>query len=360
MPPIERPIPAGAARLRQPPLRTPPDASPTPQIQARPGLRIAAIVVTHNRPQHLALTLERLLSEPIDQIYIVDNGACEGLAALPPIPDWNSQDPRLHWLFPARNLGGAGGFALGLQTARAAFDPDWFLVMDDDARPAPGTLARFRQLDPRGWQAIAAAVHDPQGRIAEMNRPARNPFADPRLFLATLLRGKVAFHMPDAAFWGDVPHAVDMASFVGLFLSREALARGGLPDHRLFIYGDDVLYSLALRRAGLNLVFDPRLRFEHACSTVAGRGGIYRPLWKSYYHHRNLIAVFRAAAGPLWGRLLLAAHLPVWLWRCLHHERGERRRALSLLALALGDGLRGDLSRPHAVILARAEGRRLS
>ena len=42
------------------------------------------------------------------------------------------------------------------------------------------------------------------------------------------------------------PRDIDGTSFVGLFVSRAAIARVGFPDGHLFLYGDDVLYTLGL------------------------------------------------------------------------------------------------------------------
>ena len=67
-------------------------------------------------------------------------------------------------------------------------------------------------------------------------------------------------------------------------------------DHVL--YGDDVLYSLRLRRAGLGMVFMPAVRPDHDCGTM-GQGFIYRPLWKIYHHCRNGVSIARQAAGPI-------------------------------------------------------------
>src|SRR5690606_17746683 len=105
-------------------------------------------------------------------VVVVDNLSPDGTAA------WLTAqaDPRLVVLRPDRNLGGAGGFEAGMRLAVARFDPDWLVVMDDDARPHPGTLAGFAAMDKTGWDALAAAVHYPDGAVCAMNRPYRNPF----------------------------------------------------------------------------------------------------------------------------------------------------------------------------------------
>jgi GT2 family glycosyltransferase len=314
--------------------------------------RLVALVVTHDRLAQLRLTVDRLLRAPADRlaaVLVVDNASTDGTAA------WlaGQSDPRLAVHRLAENAGGAGGFEAGLRLAAERFDPDWVLLMDDDARPAPGALAAFHAA-PRGdAEAWAAAVYNPNGAICEINRPSRNPFWHRDAFFATARRGRAGFHLPDAAYRpGAAPAPIDAASFVGLFLSRRAMALAGWPDGRLFIYGDDVLYTLGLRRAGGRITFDPGLHFEHDYSTVRVHGSAMRPLWKVYYHHRNTLFVYRRAAGPAFAGVL-ALVVPKWLLAARGYGP-DRATYLRLLRLALADGLRGRAARPHAEILRAA------
>ena len=225
-------------------MRAEPDPAPP---------NLVAVVVTHNRLDKLRLTLARLLGEPcadLAAVVVVDNASDDGTGA------WLAGliDPRLVVHRSATNTGGAGGFETGMRLARARFDPDWIVVMDDDARPRPGALAAFHALDRTHWDAVAAAVYFPDGEICEMNRPSRNPFWHWRVFVRTALGGagggggRSGFHITPAAYDGP-GMAVDVASFVGLFISRGAIDRVGYPDGRLFVYGEDGLFTLGLSRA---------------------------------------------------------------------------------------------------------------
>lgn len=326
-----------------------PDPSLAGSTSAQPAGRIAAVVVTHNRQGALAKTVTRLLAEMVDHVVVVDNASTDGTAAwLAAVPD-----ARLHVITLPDNRGGAGGFTEGMAQAVARFDPDWVLVMDDDARPDPGTLARFHAMETTGLGGVAAAVYKTEGGICDMNRPSVNPFWDRKAFLRTLLGGgRSGFHLPNAAYEGDDLVPIDAASFVGLFLSRSAIAATGLPDGRLFIYGDDVLYTLAMRRAGFTLVFTPHLRFDHDFKTFRPESLAFTPLWKAYYHYRNLLLVYRSAAGVLfWPALLLI--LPKWAMKAWHYGP-DRGLYLRLLGLAFADAMRGKLSRSHPEIMGRA------
>lgn len=324
-----------------------------------PSTTLAAVVVTHDRLDKLRVTIRSLLTEPVDQVIVVDNASTDGT------PNWleSLDDPRLILHRSATNLGGAGGFSLGMQLARDQTDADWIVLMDDDGRPQPGAFSAFRSMNKKGWDAIGAAVFHPDGQICEMNRPYRNPFWHPGAFLRTLARlpggrGRAGFHLTDSDYRDGAPlRAIDMSSFVGLFLSRAALIRAGLPDPRLFIYGDDQLYTLQMRRQGLRIAFASQIRFDHDTTAQQGQSGVVlRPIWKVFYMYRNALMAYRVAAGPWFWPLV-----PVLLrkWRRKAADYGpDAVQFRAILDHAVADGLSGRLDRSHDEVLRLAEGAR--
>ena len=308
-------------------------------------MKLAAVVVTYNRLAQLQMTLARLLAEDLDHIVVVNNASTDDTGL------WlaDQRDARLEVLTLEENTGGAGGFEAGMGRAHSLWGPDWVVLMDDDARPEPGGLTRFRteaQELPPGTGCVAAAVFYPDGTLCEMNRPSRNPFWNLRLFARTLLRGsRAGFHLADSAFAPGAPvHPIDIASFVGYFVRSDTIQRAGLPDGGLFIYGDDVLYSLRLRRAGIGMVLMPDVRFEHDCGTM-GAGFVYRPLWKIYYHCRNGVSIARQAAGPLIFPAALIWYTLVWHRRGRQCSAAERPIYRRLMWRGLWHGLRGQKGR---------------
>ncbi|PVH29292.1 glycosyltransferase [Pararhodobacter oceanensis] len=331
-------------------------ASPSLDMLSRgpPKPRLAAVVVTHNRLVQLQITLRALLAQPHDDlagIVVVDNASEDGTAP------WLAtlEDPRLLLRHSAQNMGGAGGFEMGMRAAMAELAPDWIVVMDDDARPDAGAFAAFHALDLRGFDGFAAAVRDPDGRICDMNMPTFNPFWHKRILLRTLMGGgRNAFHLRPEDFARAGLRCVDGASFVGFFVRASTVRARGYPDPALFLYGDDAIYTMGLTRAGHRIGFDPSVRFEHDCSTFSAEDPRIRPLWKVYYYYRNSLRLYRIAAGVFFGPVMLL-YLPKWLWRTRHYG-SHRRRFLRLLALALRDGISRHRSTPHARILAIAAG----
>ncbi len=315
---------------------------------------LVAVVVTHNRIEKLKVTLRRLLSEPaadLASVLVFDNASSDGTGI------WLARqaDPRLHVVTSARNLGGAGGFEKALAEAVARFDPDWLVLMDDDARPAPGTLGAFcRDRNRDRAEAWAAAVTYPDGRVCDMNRPWINPFRSARDFWRGLLHGRDGFHLTEDDYAAPDQRAIDGCSFVGLFLSRDAIARVGYPDGRLFLYGDDVLYTLALSQAGGAIRFDPGLVFEHDCATLSdGASPVMSPLWKVYFFHRNQVFIYARAAGPVLFWPVFVVKAASWWVRARHYgpSKAAYRR---LVRLALLDGLLRRTDRPAESVMVAA------
>ena len=318
--------------------------------------KLVAIVVTYNRLPQLQRSVAALAASAptvLHKIIVIDNASTDGTDA------WldSLDEPRLHVERLAQNLGGAGGFAHGMRRARALFDPDWIVVMDDDARPEADALATFRAMVDRGELAavegVAGAVRHPDGVICRMNRPTVNPFWHAGVFLRTLAGGgRAAFHLGDAAFGQPHPMPIDGASFVGLFLSRKALDRAGYPDASLFLYAEDAIYTLTLSRRGGRLIFAPAIRFEHDTTSLAA-GEVVRPLWKVYYYHRNRLLLYRLAAGPAFWLLL-----PLWLfsWPRLarHYPVDERPAFRRLIRRAFRDAILRDTSLSHADVMQLA------
>lgn len=319
------------------------------------GTVLVAVVVTHNRLAQLKATLARLSGTPsrtLTAVLVVNNASTDDTET------WlkAQTDSRLTCLHLSENRGGAGGFEAGMRKAVDTYNPDWIVVMDDDARPTDSALTGFVTQDRSGAEAWAAAVFHPDGRICDMNRPFRNPMWHNGLRRKALTGGRNAFYLGVKDYTPTAqPKPIDGASFVGLFVSRRAIERIGYPDGDLFIYGDDVLYTLGLSQAGGTLLFDPSLRFEHDFESQPAARGRFSPMWKSYYHHRNLVLIYRQTMGYLfWFALPLIG--VKWALKARLYK-GERRRYLAMTARALAHGLRSKTNVPHHTVTAWAHRR---
>ena len=305
--------------------------------------RIAAVIVTYNRADRLRWTLDRTFEEPFDQVFVVNNASTDGTLELLTQFD----DPRLTIINLPENIGGAGGFAAGIEAAQTA---DWLVLFDDDAWPAGGALTTFRaglETVSPDVAVLAADVRLPDGTPSDMNRPIINPFWNLKdRALTTLRHGRGGFTVP-----ADTARDIDAATFVGYVLRGSVARQTPKPEAGLFLYSDDILYSLALRKAGWRIRTLPQMQFIHDCETLVA-GDVYRPLWKNHYTIRNGVEVARVAAGWMFPAALAYLVL-VWTKRGLRLRGGEQRAYFAIFARAFWHGLRRKRGRYDPLHLAQ-------
>ncbi|MFC0251054.1 glycosyltransferase [Massilia consociata] len=290
-------------------------------------MRIVAVVVTRDRPLLLQQVLAALQAQhrPPEHIVVVDNGSGPETGAV--LARFSGAPGGVEVLRPAGNLGGAGGFALGMRQALAG-GCDWIWVLDDDAVPRPDALAQLT----RALEAPAAGPLGYPGAVA----PAVIEFG--ALALAhrrrySLVSGIERVVAPALYRRAVVP--VDTASFVGLLVSAQAARACGLPDAALFLSYDDTDYCLRLRRAGWALWLVPGSVIDHL--RLPGNRLRAGPIGaRHYYNLRNRVVVARrhARLPALAAGVATLTGLGLWLG-C----RGRfRNGAWRIVRQALADG----------------------
>lgn len=200
---------------------------------------VVAVVVTHQRVQLLAESLAVVAGQdrPIDHLVVVDNANQPEVAALVA-----SQPAPTTYLGSQRNLGGAGGFALGMLHA-LALGADWVWCADDDGRPdGPTVLGTLLACAHRHQLDEVSPV------VADINDPDRLAFP--------LRRGLVWRRKRSELFSSDDDPDEDLlpgiaSLFNGALFAAATLDRIGVPDLRLFVRGDEVEMHRRLQRSGL-------------------------------------------------------------------------------------------------------------
>jgi rhamnopyranosyl-N-acetylglucosaminyl-diphospho-decaprenol beta-1,3/1,4-galactofuranosyltransferase len=205
-------------------------------------MSVCALIVTFNRRELLARCIDAVLaqSEPVAELLVVDNASTDGTPEL-------LRERGVRFIRLEENGGSSGGFAAGVAAAREA-EADWLWMMDDDAEPAPDTLARLlasaaaREPD---TAALCPAVARPDGSIdlGHRGRWRRKPRPLPL----------------DAYRDGTAPE-LDFFTFVGLLLPMRVARAADPPKADLFIWCDDYEYSFRIRRHGrIRLVPEARI-----------------------------------------------------------------------------------------------------
>ena len=145
------------------------------------------------------------------------------------------------YLGSAHNLGGAGGFALGMLHA-LALGADWVWLADDDGRPeGPEVLATLFACaaTPRPGRGVAGGLRHRRTRPPRLPAARRGCGAGRRSELTTAGDGESDL-LPGIA-----------SLFNGALFRAATLDVVGVPDLRLFVRGDEVELHRRIVRSGL-------------------------------------------------------------------------------------------------------------
>lgn len=264
--------------------------------------RVWAVVVTFERPQILARCLDALADQtrPPDQVLVVDNGSGADTRNL--LKELQERWSHLSILRLEENLGPAGGFSEGFETALAG-DAEAIWALDDDAFAAPRCLEHLlAHCEKAGAQLIFPSVVDSAGRPSEF------------------------------------------PGWHGVLVAAAAVRRAGLPNRDLVWWIEDTEYlQWRLPRShGITSHRCPKARVEHDL----GPRRSPRPPWMFYYEVRNTLWYRLHVQDTSWRRRgsRAAYVLTAAVLRTLLHE-DRKLYKLRLIARGIVHGLRGRLGR---------------
>ena len=218
---------------------------------AEAAQKVFAVVVTHRRTDDLAKSLDAVSTQTrmIDHLIVVDNGSDEKVREVVA-----GQPVSTTYLGSLRNLGGAGGFALGILHA-LALGADWVWLADDDGRP--------RDSDVLGTLLACARKHG----LAEVS-PMVCDLDDPARLAFPLRRGLVWRRHVEELRDGDHDLLPGIASlFNGALFRADTFAAVGVPDLRLFVRGDEVEMHRRLVRSGMAFGTCLEAVYLHPCGS---------------------------------------------------------------------------------------------
>lgn len=239
--------------------------------------KVCAVVVTFNRKTLLGECLKSLQNQTraVNTILVVDNASTDGTLQL-----LQAEFVGVEVLSLKTNEGGAGGFHAGM---KHAFEQkfDWIWLMDDDGTPAPDCLEHL--------------LEHQTDEIAEVLAPIQRDSCGRNYGVGIWNR-----------FYVDVTREVMEAkrnlrgaylfAFVGPLISRQVVAKIGLPRREFFIWFDDYEYGLRLQsRLGARVQIVPEAVFHHDIGgktrevSLFGKKSLRNesPAWKTYYGTRN-------------------------------------------------------------------------
>lgn len=242
--------------------------------------KIAAIVVTYNRKELLAICLDAILQQEYKphSVYIIDNASTDGTDALVNELGYSGEKEGIRFIYVKlpENIGGSGGFYTGMKMAfESSENYDAFWLMDDDGIPDKKQLG-YLESDLSKYDYLSPLVVSKE---------------DPSV---------ISYDGSPAQQYVDMAenHLVVGAAnpFNGVLYSRRLVEKIGFPIRDMFIWGDEINYGLRCIKAGFPPAMDVRAIHVHPRNRqpfepFIGKSQIIVPKddWKLYCLVRNLI-----------------------------------------------------------------------
>jgi rhamnosyltransferase len=280
------------------------------------NLRIAAVATAYHPDDRLTAVVESAL-ETCTHVVVVDNTP----GVEPTVADKIS-DPRVKVLRSGRNAGLAAALNIGIR--ELPDDAEAVLLLDQDS-VLPGDVV----------SALAAYLEDPTIGIA-----APTPWDAAHDSSYDTL----------AALRSEVADRTDVITS-GMLIRRSALEKVGAFREDFFVDFVDIDFCLRLRRAGLRIVQDQRLKLPHSLGDrrVHGVGPlriqvVHYPVWRLYWIARGASTLMRenVVRDPKWS-VKAVLFLASWTWRTAAFE-DTRLKHVAALVRGMRDGLLGRVS----------------
>lgn len=296
---------------------------------------IAAVVVTYNRLKYLKKCIDALChqSRSLDAIYVINNGSTDGTE------EWLSSQQNLK-VINQSNVGGSGGFHKGLKIAyNDGFDLIW--AMDDDVNPTNRCLEVLIKYYKNGI-GILCPQRIMDGKIVideTLKFNLRNPFKS----LKRVLR------LEDIQNKEIIP--IEGMAFEGPLISKDVIAKIGLPNKDLFIFWDDSDFSYRATLAGFKVIYVVPAKLNKENLSVSDIQNIpLKRSWKMPYGLRNLIyfthkygrtKIFRL----LFPRLMLFQYTLGWIKHIISCDKYYEFNDINVIYIVYRKALKGNLGR---------------
>ena len=276
----------------------------------RPMPDTSVVVVTYNALPWIEQCLESVRGE---ETIVVDNGSADGTVDV------------VRELFPdvrvleRENLGLGAGWNAGMEAATGRY----FLLLNADAWPTPGSLARlvaFADANPRA-ALVGPRLLNTDGSLQRSVRgfPTLWRLATEYLFLRKLApRSSLLNAFYAGGFDHDQVREAEFVMGACMLVRREAVEEVGRLDESFFLFSEETDWCYRFGRAGWQVLFFPGAECVHV--GAAAHGG--RMLCENLRGHLRFLAKHR---GPRYAER--ARRLLLWALRLRGRVfRGDRGR----------------------------------
>lgn len=299
--------------------------------------KVVVVTVTYNSSQYLKRQIEALMRSTvqIEKIVVVDNKSND--------EHWKNvrkmalDNSKIDLLRQEENLGGAGGFEKGVEYVLEKYPLyNWLWIMDDDAFPREDcleNLLKYKNIENVG--CLSPMIYGVELQEYQYYHPKNaSKFLNSNIAVTTNIK-TLAEITP-----------IEINAFVGPLVKLSVVKKIGVPDGKLFIYGDDREYTYRITREyKMYLVRDAVINHR---DEVMENGKINpKGIWKEYYHYRNSALFIKKYKKTILqekiGEMLLVKDAIRTSMSTLKHARYKKYRVIRIECVwhGLWDGFAG-------------------
>lgn len=282
--------------------------------------KIACVLVTFNKKQLLYENVKALLSQTfgVDFIIIIDNNSTDGSYEY---LMKHLKAKEIKYFYQDKNVGGAGGFNIGIKKAYE-LGADYIWIMDDDTIPYENALENLikpiKELDDK-WGFLTSDVRWIDNQPCVMNIPETNPTWTEMLDLGLVKS--------------------DTATFVSLLIPRRIVKEIGFPIKEFFIWGDDTEYTTRITKkySGYLVIGSKVVHKMKSNSGIDIVNDNKQRISRYYYRYRNKVYIAKKNGAKSFVRFTL--HSLYSIFRVIVMRNDYKAKKISIIVKGYVAGL---------------------
>lgn len=291
--------------------------------------KVIAVVVTYNRQALLSecITALRNQTRKLDAILVVNNGSTDNTEL------WLKSQDDLSYV-TQKNLGSSGGFSTAINWAYQ-HGYSWIWCMDDDGYPKADALEKLL-LDSDDEMKLR--------NCAVVNKADKKTFVWKTQHYTTL-------DEVDCRVIEGIGHP-----FNGTLLHRKVVERVGVPQPKLFLWGDETEYYYRITKKNKIPVctIADSIHYHPATAFSYKQDWDYQTGWKMYFYIRNRFVIHKAKFGnQLMALVNYLCFLTAFAGIVLVYQKSDKLKKLGFIFWPAADAFRQKYHADPPFILAK-------
>ena len=253
-------------------------------------MKIDVVIVTFNRIKNLKISLQAFDEQTVSpgRILIVNNASNDGTKEY--LERWKEIESNYEKIVLNldSNIGGAGGFATGIEYF-VNNNSEWIWVSDDDAYPEKNAIKNameFLNSNKKELNNISAIC----GKVINNNKIDLNHRRTIKEGILTLRENASKISDYENEFF-----PIDSYTYVGTIMNANKIKIAGNTNKEFFIFYDDSEHAARMKKVG-KILCVPSIEIIHDVMNNFDNKDEYT--WKTYYLFRNRLYFYKNNFNP--------------------------------------------------------------